>query len=131
METEVFVCEGGVYDCEQLVNGPFRGQIKSSFPLVLCLNFCCCCFNWTIMKQHKLSASKRLTKPILFGTIIVGLAAAFINRYDVLHLLCFCLHELSTGNVKYITLKGFSFAQLCTVLHIDTERATFFHEPVI
>lgn len=32
------------------------------------------------MKQHKLSTGKRLAKPILFGTIIVGLAAAFINR---------------------------------------------------
>lgn len=33
------------------------------------------------MKQNKLSAGKRLAKPILFGTIIVGLAAAFINRH--------------------------------------------------
>ncbi|KAJ7987550.1 hypothetical protein DPEC_G00327650 [Dallia pectoralis] len=33
------------------------------------------------MKQHKLSAVKRLTKPILFGSIIVGLATAFFNRH--------------------------------------------------
>ncbi|KAF3704101.1 hypothetical protein EXN66_Car019789 [Channa argus] len=34
-----------------------------------------------MMKQHRLSASKRLAKPVLFGTIIVGLATAFINRH--------------------------------------------------
>lgn len=33
------------------------------------------------MTQHQLSARKRLTKPILFGTLIVGLATAFINRH--------------------------------------------------
>lgn len=33
------------------------------------------------MKQHQLSAVKRLTKPILFGTLIVGLATAFFNRH--------------------------------------------------
>lgn len=33
------------------------------------------------MKQSKLSAGKRLTKPILFGTLLVGLAAAFLNRH--------------------------------------------------
>lgn len=33
------------------------------------------------MKQHQLSAIKRLTKPILFGTLIVGLATAFFNRH--------------------------------------------------
>lgn len=33
------------------------------------------------MKQHQLSAGKRLTKPILFGTLIVGLATAFFNRH--------------------------------------------------
>eukprot|EP00064_Thunnus_orientalis_P009776 superscaffoldBa00001265_g9802 len=33
------------------------------------------------MKQHNLSAGKRLTKPILFGTLIVGLATAFFNRH--------------------------------------------------
>ncbi|KAF1373551.1 hypothetical protein EPR50_G00211040 [Perca flavescens] len=33
------------------------------------------------MKQHQLSAAKRLTKPILFGTLIVGLATAFFNRH--------------------------------------------------
>ncbi|CAJ1079991.1 hypothetical protein D9C73_023603 [Xyrichtys novacula] len=39
--------------------------------------------HWTkaIMKQHQLSRGKRLTKPILFGTLIVGLAAAFFNRH--------------------------------------------------
>lgn len=39
------------------------------------------------MKQHQLSAGKRLTKPILFGTLIVGLATAFFNRYDLSHVL--------------------------------------------
>lgn len=34
------------------------------------------------MKQHKLSAVKRLTKPVLFGTLIVGLATAFFNRHS-------------------------------------------------
>ncbi|KAG7234103.1 hypothetical protein INR49_005817, partial [Caranx melampygus] len=34
------------------------------------------------MKQHKLSAGKRLGKPILFGTLIVGLATAFFNRHS-------------------------------------------------
>ncbi|KAB5555664.1 hypothetical protein PHYPO_G00036690 [Pangasianodon hypophthalmus] len=33
------------------------------------------------MKQHKLSAKKRLTKPLLFGTLIAGLATAFYNRH--------------------------------------------------
>lgn len=33
------------------------------------------------MKQHQLSAGKRLTKPVLFGTLIVGLATAFFNRH--------------------------------------------------
>lgn len=33
------------------------------------------------MKQSKLSAGKRLTKPILFGTLLVGLATAFLNRH--------------------------------------------------
>lgn len=33
------------------------------------------------MKQSKLSAGKRLTKPILFGTLLVGLATAFFNRH--------------------------------------------------
>ncbi|KAG7324996.1 hypothetical protein KOW79_011312 [Hemibagrus wyckioides] len=33
------------------------------------------------MNQHKLSAKKRLTKPLLFGTLIVGLATAFYNRH--------------------------------------------------
>ncbi|MEQ2250816.1 hypothetical protein ILYODFUR_004724 [Ilyodon furcidens] len=33
------------------------------------------------MKQHKLSVGKRLTKPILFGTVLIGLATAFINRH--------------------------------------------------
>ncbi|KAG7491392.1 hypothetical protein MATL_G00003170 [Megalops atlanticus] len=33
------------------------------------------------MKQHKLSAAKRFTKPILFGTLLVGLATAFYNRH--------------------------------------------------
>lgn len=33
------------------------------------------------MKQNQLSTGKRLTKPILFGTIIVGLATAFFNRH--------------------------------------------------
>lgn len=33
------------------------------------------------MKQHRLSASKRLAKPLLFGTVIAGLAIAFINRH--------------------------------------------------
>lgn len=33
------------------------------------------------MKQHKLSTGKRLTKPILFGTLLVGLATAFMNRH--------------------------------------------------
>lgn len=36
------------------------------------------------MNQHKLSARKRLTKPILFGTLIVGLATAFFNRHRFL-----------------------------------------------
>lgn len=39
------------------------------------------------MKQHQLSAGKRLTKPILFGTLIVGLATAFFNRYGLFHTL--------------------------------------------
>ncbi|KAK2876419.1 hypothetical protein Q8A67_020515 [Cirrhinus molitorella] len=33
------------------------------------------------MKQSKLSTGKRLTKPILFGTLLVGLATAFFNRH--------------------------------------------------
>lgn len=33
------------------------------------------------MKQHQLSTVKRLTKPFLFGTLIVGLATAFFNRH--------------------------------------------------
>lgn len=33
------------------------------------------------MKQHQLSARKRLAKPVLFGTLILGLATAFINRH--------------------------------------------------
>lgn len=33
------------------------------------------------MKQTQLSAGKRLTKPILFGTLIVGLATVFYNRH--------------------------------------------------
>ncbi|CAK6974774.1 interferon a3-like [Scomber scombrus] len=33
------------------------------------------------MSQHNLSAVKRLTKPFLFGTLIVGLATAFFNRH--------------------------------------------------
>lgn len=33
------------------------------------------------MKQHKMSSGKRLTKPILFGTVVVGLATAFFNRH--------------------------------------------------
>lgn len=33
------------------------------------------------MKQYQLSKGKRLTKPILFGTLIVGLATAFFNRH--------------------------------------------------
>ncbi|KAL7372879.1 hypothetical protein ABVT39_023316 [Epinephelus coioides] len=33
------------------------------------------------MKPRQLSSKKRLTKPILFGTLIVGLAAAFFNRH--------------------------------------------------
>ncbi|KAK5851231.1 hypothetical protein PBY51_002040 [Eleginops maclovinus] len=33
------------------------------------------------MKQHQLSAVKRLTKPFLFGTLIVGLGTAFFNRH--------------------------------------------------
>lgn len=33
------------------------------------------------MKQHQLSASKRLTKPILFGTLVIGLATVFFNRH--------------------------------------------------
>ncbi|KAM7370417.1 hypothetical protein PAMP_009969 [Pampus punctatissimus] len=33
------------------------------------------------MKQHRLSARKRLTKPILFGTLVVGLATLFFNRH--------------------------------------------------
>lgn len=32
------------------------------------------------MKQSQLSARKRLAKPILFGTLLVGLATAFMNR---------------------------------------------------
>ncbi|CAB1418352.1 unnamed protein product [Pleuronectes platessa] len=34
------------------------------------------------MEPHRLSAGKRLTKPVLFGTLIVGLAAAFFNRHS-------------------------------------------------
>ncbi|KAG7506522.1 hypothetical protein JOB18_008074 [Solea senegalensis] len=34
------------------------------------------------MKKHRLSAGKRLSKPLLFGTLIVGLAAAFYNRHS-------------------------------------------------
>lgn len=37
--------------------------------------------NLATMKQHQLSTKKRLTKPILFGTLIVGLAAVFFNRH--------------------------------------------------
>ncbi|KAJ3608402.1 hypothetical protein NHX12_025449 [Muraenolepis orangiensis] len=33
------------------------------------------------MKQTQLSAKKRLTKPILFGTLIVGMATIFFNRH--------------------------------------------------
>ncbi|KAJ8390688.1 hypothetical protein AAFF_G00100680 [Aldrovandia affinis] len=33
------------------------------------------------MKQHQLSFAKRLTKPILFGALLVGLGAAFFNRH--------------------------------------------------
>ncbi|KAJ8246259.1 hypothetical protein GJAV_G00265570 [Gymnothorax javanicus] len=33
------------------------------------------------MKQYRLSARKRLAKPILFGTLLVGLATAFYNRH--------------------------------------------------
>ncbi|TKS89478.1 hypothetical protein D9C73_023603 [Collichthys lucidus] len=33
------------------------------------------------MKQHQLSRGKRLTKPILFGSLVVGLAVAFVNRH--------------------------------------------------
>ncbi|KTF86776.1 hypothetical protein cypCar_00011824 [Cyprinus carpio] len=33
------------------------------------------------MKPSKLSTGKRLTKPILFGTLLVGLATAFLNRH--------------------------------------------------
>lgn len=33
------------------------------------------------MKPSKLSTGKRLTKPILFGTLLVGLATAFMNRH--------------------------------------------------
>lgn len=33
------------------------------------------------MSQHKLSAGKRFAKPVLFGTLIVGLATAFFNRH--------------------------------------------------
>ncbi|KAK5620430.1 hypothetical protein CRENBAI_024296 [Crenichthys baileyi] len=33
------------------------------------------------MRQHKLSSGKRLAKPILFGTVLIGLATAFINRH--------------------------------------------------
>ncbi|RVE59995.1 hypothetical protein OJAV_G00193840 [Oryzias javanicus] len=33
------------------------------------------------MKPHKLSTAKRLTKPVLFGSIIVGLATVYINRH--------------------------------------------------
>ncbi|KAF0025823.1 hypothetical protein F2P81_022704 [Scophthalmus maximus] len=34
------------------------------------------------MNQHRLSAGKRLTKPVLFGTLVVGLATAFFNRHS-------------------------------------------------
>ncbi|GAA6214633.1 uncharacterized [Lates japonicus] len=34
------------------------------------------------MKPHKLSAGKRLAKPILFGAVIVGLATAFVYRHS-------------------------------------------------
>ncbi|KAJ8363110.1 hypothetical protein SKAU_G00119410 [Synaphobranchus kaupii] len=33
------------------------------------------------MKQNRLSTGKRLTKPILFGSLLVGLATAFYNRH--------------------------------------------------
>ncbi|KAL6475438.1 hypothetical protein MHYP_G00164780 [Metynnis hypsauchen] len=33
------------------------------------------------MKQHKLSVKKRLTKPVLFGALLAGLATAFLNRH--------------------------------------------------
>ncbi|KAG5262918.1 hypothetical protein AALO_G00280460 [Alosa alosa] len=33
------------------------------------------------MKEHQLSKGKRLTKPILFGTLLLGLATAFFNRH--------------------------------------------------
>ncbi|KAG5854105.1 hypothetical protein ANANG_G00034000 [Anguilla anguilla] len=33
------------------------------------------------MKQHRLSTRKRLTKPILFGTLLVSLATVFYNRH--------------------------------------------------
>lgn len=34
-----------------------------------------------VMKQSQLSAAKRFGKPVLFGTILVGLASAFLNRH--------------------------------------------------
>lgn len=36
------------------------------------------------MKQHQLSAAKRLTKPVLFGTLVLGLFTAFLNRHRFL-----------------------------------------------
>ncbi|KAL3051842.1 hypothetical protein OYC64_001965 [Pagothenia borchgrevinki] len=33
------------------------------------------------MTNHQLSAVKRLTKPFLFGTLLVGLGTAFFNRH--------------------------------------------------
>lgn len=33
------------------------------------------------MNQHQLSARKRFAKPILFGTLFLGLTTAFINRH--------------------------------------------------
>lgn len=33
------------------------------------------------MKQHQLSTKKRLTKPLLFGALLTGLATAFYNRH--------------------------------------------------
>ncbi|KAL4648597.1 hypothetical protein GN956_G7347 [Arapaima gigas] len=33
------------------------------------------------MKPHKLSVTKRFTKPALFGAVLLGLATAFLNRH--------------------------------------------------
>lgn len=45
------------------------------------------------MKQPQLSAGKRLAKPILFGTLLVGLATAFYNRYVFFCFLLTGLHS--------------------------------------